>query len=492
MKLSDLLEYNNIVIQCHDNPDADALASGFALKSYFDAHNINSRFIYRGRNKISKSNLIIMIQELHIPVTYEPDFDEEPELLVLVDCQYGQRNVTTTPAKTVAVIDHHQVCTELPALSEVRSNIGSCSTILWNLIESEGLETDDDRNLSTALYYGLYTDTNRLSEISHPMDRDMQDDLTINKSVISLMSNSNFSLEEFEITGRALLNNKYYSENKLMMVQAEPCDPNILGIISDFTLETDKVDICVVFYESETEIKFSVRSCSREVHANELASYIAEDIGGGGGHLRKAGGTIIPDLIGISARELITCRIDEYFETFHVIYAENTTLDTRDMRRYEKKDQVLGYVKLSDMFEIGSEVELRTMEGDIDVIIAPDTHLMIGVEGEIYPITEEKLNRTYTASPFKYSHQYEYEPNIKNIKTGEKKLVMPYAKSCASKSKSVIMAKPLDHNVRLFTTWDKEKYYVGKPGDYIAVRPDDEHDIYIINKDVFPKLYKEI
>ena len=28
MKLRDLLVFNNITIQCHDNPDADAIASG--------------------------------------------------------------------------------------------------------------------------------------------------------------------------------------------------------------------------------------------------------------------------------------------------------------------------------------------------------------------------------------------------------------------------------------------------------------------------------
>ena len=34
MQLKDLLKYNDIVIQCHDNPDADALASGYALWWY--------------------------------------------------------------------------------------------------------------------------------------------------------------------------------------------------------------------------------------------------------------------------------------------------------------------------------------------------------------------------------------------------------------------------------------------------------------------------
>ena len=34
MRLSDLLKYDRIVIQCHNNPDPDALASGFAVWKY--------------------------------------------------------------------------------------------------------------------------------------------------------------------------------------------------------------------------------------------------------------------------------------------------------------------------------------------------------------------------------------------------------------------------------------------------------------------------
>ena len=34
MKLSDLLQFDNIIVQCQDNPDADALASGFGVYEY--------------------------------------------------------------------------------------------------------------------------------------------------------------------------------------------------------------------------------------------------------------------------------------------------------------------------------------------------------------------------------------------------------------------------------------------------------------------------
>ena len=174
MKLKQLLAFDDIVIQCHDNPDADALSSGYALYWYLTRMGKKPRFIYRGRNKLTKSNLLIMKEELKIPVHYEPDYDEEPELLVTVDCQYGQRNVTASAAKNIAVIDHHQTTVMLPPLSEVRSNIGSCATILWDMIREEGLQPEEDILLSTALYYGLFTDTNKLSEVSHPLDKDMR------------------------------------------------------------------------------------------------------------------------------------------------------------------------------------------------------------------------------------------------------------------------------------------------------------------------------
>ena len=37
LKLADLLNYDEIIIQCHDNPDADAIASGFGICAYLES-----------------------------------------------------------------------------------------------------------------------------------------------------------------------------------------------------------------------------------------------------------------------------------------------------------------------------------------------------------------------------------------------------------------------------------------------------------------------
>ena len=504
MKLSELLAYNDIVIQCHDNPDADALASGYALKWYFEQNGRNARFIYRGRNRIAKSNLMIMIEELEVPVSYEPEFYEEPELLVTVDCQYGQRNVTTTPAKNVAIIDHHQVTVELPDLAEVRSNIGSCSTVIWDLIRAEGLDVKENKLLSTALYYGLYTDTNKLSEMSHPLDRDMTDSLIINRSLITKMSNSNISLNELKITGKAIFDYEYDVKNRVLILKADKCDPNILGVISDFSMETAEVDVCLAYYVSAAEVKFSVRSCIREVHANELAAFLAEGIGGGGGHITKAGGTVRPEKLeqkGIlnngeevvnAVHEVFEKRMDEYFDKYEIIYAKDTILDQTGMLTYEKRPQECGYVKLTDLYPAGNVVNVRTLEGDVDVLIDEDKYLMIGIEGEIYPIKMEKLYASYEVTDRPFSKEFEYEPCVINTATMDKKMITSAAHVAVSTAQTKIHARPLTKYVKLFTAWDDEKYYTGTPGDYIAVRGDDVHDIYIIKGSLFDRLYKEV
>lgn len=68
MKLAELQGYDPVTIQCHDNPDADTLASGYALYRYFQDMGRKVRLIYCGRNKIQKSNLLLMLEHLQIPV----------------------------------------------------------------------------------------------------------------------------------------------------------------------------------------------------------------------------------------------------------------------------------------------------------------------------------------------------------------------------------------------------------------------------------------
>ena len=292
MKLRELLEFNQIIVQCHDNPDADAIASGYALYRYLKDHGKDVRLVYCGRNVIRKSNLVIMVKELEIPIEHIRNVEKEnpAELLVTVDCQYGEGNVTLYPAQTVSVIDHHRVNRKMPALSRIQSNLGSCSTLLWDMLVEEGVDVNADEKIATALYYGLFTDTGGLEVIYHEKDMQLRDNAKYDEALLTKLRNANISIEELETAGAALLRCDYNEQYRFAVVKAGPCDPNVLGLISDIVLEVDAVDVCVVFSMQPNGIKLSVRSCLEEVRANELAAKLCMGMGSGGGHYVKAGG----------------------------------------------------------------------------------------------------------------------------------------------------------------------------------------------------------
>ncbi len=508
MHLNELLPYATIAIQCHNNPDADALASGYGIYLYLKEHGKNVRLIYGGPSVIQKSNLVLLIEKCQIPIEYVKELDP-PDLLLTVDCQYGQGNVFPFSGKTVGVIDHHQVSApeNLPPLQEIHSNYGSCSTVVYQMLTAAGEQVNRNKNLATALYYGLYTDTNKLQEISHPMDKDMRDDLKPDRSSIVLFQNSNLSLDELRIAGNALANYDYHPEYHFAIVNAEPCDPNILGVISDMLIDVDVINTCVAHCALNGGTKFSVRSCIKETQADELAGFIADGIGSGGGHLLKAGGflngdkllsafeseddtPVLPDKQEIAHR-IFSERMTEYFRDEKIIDTDSFTPDIADMLLFRKKKIPVGYVRATDVFPAGTEIMIRMLEGDIEITVQEDVYIMIGVENEIYPIRRDVFLQNYETIDTPYQFGGEYSPTVRQTQTSESRQLVSYASACIAREQSFVCARELSVRTKLFTKWDKTKYMLGLPGDYLVAKKEDPNDFYIVKKEIFPKLYQQ-
>lgn len=490
------LKYKKICIQCHDNPDADALASGFALHHYYTNHGVETEFIYSGRNQITKPNLLMMIKELDIPVKHVTELPE-CDLLITADCQYGSGNVTKFDAPEIAMVDHHQCGLMQNENICIKSNLGSCATVVWSLFQKIGYDISDEINLSTALYYGLYNDTNQFEEIFHPLDKDMRDSLEKNDQLLFRLMNTNLSLNELNIASTALTKEKYDEKYRFSVIPAKQCDPNILGIISDFVIQVEEIDICVAYNPNPGGFKLSVRSCIKEVKANELAEYICKGVGNGGGHLTKAGGFVAAnsyteaypnkDFI-----EFLSERIQEYLNMYEVIYAKDYEMDKNTLKPYLKKAIPVGVAVATDFLREGVPVLVRTLEGDVDLVVEKDLYFMIGIEGEVYPIRKEKFEKTYRYVEKEPEFEMEYAPTVRNNIDGEVYRLMEHMRTCVAKGSSKIYAKPLEKNVKVFTAWDENKYYSGKVGDFIVMREDDEHDIYVVREDIFYKTYEEV
>ncbi len=504
MKLSDLLRFNPITIQCHDNPDADALAAAFGLYKYFESKGKIVRMVYSGRFEIQKANLSLMKNKLELPIEYIlPENKEKMEgLLITVDCQYGAGNVTRLEADYVAIIDHHQIEITNQPLSRIEPRLGSCATLVWSMLKEENYPLEEDMMLSTALYYGLYTDTNQLSELFHPLDLDMRDSLEYNKSLISQFRNSNLSLKELEIAGIAMIRYSYNDGHRFAVIKSKPCDPNILGLISDFLLQVDEIDVCLVYNETHDGYKLSVRSCIKEVNANELAAYLTNGIGNGGGHLEKAGGFISKKLYervhgATHSEAYFNTAMAAYFEEYPVVYAKEYQYDSRGASLYVHKKKNYGYVRVKDLPGIGRWSVIRTMEGELDIETADDLYLVLDAQGRVEFKTHKQMNAYYQCLEESFAvegnmAEKAYRPLMKGKNVENTYQLVDYARVCVPKKEKQIYVKKLQAGIKIFPVWDEERYQLGMPGDYLAAYKDDTSHIFIIPEELLNENYERV
>ena len=486
-RLSDLLGCNDIVIQCHNFPDADAISSGYAVHAFLKAHGRQARLVYSGSAEITKPNLIRMVESLSVPVEY---VREIPHIgtLVMVDCQYGESNAAKFGADKVIVIDHHEDMNH-GHRGIINNHLGSCSTLVWDLLNKEGFEFQKHPEVSTALYYGLYADTNGFEEIAHPLDKDMRDSLNFNRRIINTLRFNNMTITELSIAGVALTRYKITKQYSCAVFRADACDQNTLGFIGDLALQAEGVDICVVYNTLPDGYKLSVRSCTKEVMANEFAAFLA----GGGGHRQKAGGFISKATTGnLTIDSFIENRIQDYFDNCDIINADNHSLNIAAMDKYRKRKIPVGFVKSADVFAAGTPMLVRTLEGDAETEASDDVLLIVGIMGEVYPMQTDKFIKSYTMTDESFEPDFEYSPTVKNKITGDSVELAAYIKPCVTKGEIYIHAMAAAKNTKIFTVWNTEGYMYGKLGDYIAVRADDHNDVYIIRKDIFIKSYEQI
>ena len=509
--LKHLLNYDDIVIQAHHNPDADAIASGFALCRYLEKNGKKPRFVYAGEREISKPNMLIMLNKLGIQVSHVKNLNENgalPQLLITVDCFHGEGNVGSFAAEHVIVIDHHRLPKgkPVPEHSVIKEHYGSCAAVIYELFKEAGYDVNEDQNVATALYYGLYMDTVGLSEISEPMDRELRDTANYNQPLIRLLVNTNLTEEELSIIGKALSACKYYPHPDSSAISDDPslpkqqsaytvadnCDPNLLGIISDTLIQVDMVSDCVVCCPYHTGYKISVRTCTDSVKAPDLAAFITHGYGGGGGHDNKAGGCI--DYQSSLPKEImafIADRIRDFFTKPDVIFAGKDHPNFSGAEHFRKKDIVLGYIPTAELSPEGEDIHIRMLEGDITVTPDPDIYLMVGLIGEVYPIKRGKFEKKYAEceeAPDISAYYYPPSARIGQNKTG--KQLTDCLHGCKASGSSEILAVKMNNFTKLYSLWDQEHYMYGTIGDYMAHPAHDANDLYIIRGDIFALTYE--
>ena len=503
MLLEQLLPFESIAIQCHDDPDADAVASGFGLYCFFERYGKDVRLFYSGSKEIGKPNLKNLTGLLNIPLEYHPEPDFRPDLLITVDAQYGSGNIRKVDAGQVAVIDHHSLDGPPPALSDIRPDLGACSTLVWTLMREAGFDIDPD--LGAALRYGLFADTGAFAEVRHPLDRDLRDLGRINERIFRQLKNSNLSLSDLALAAAALKDLRYHPDGGLALLPAPACDPNLLGFISDLAIQTDTVAAAVAFTQLDPgRGRFSIRTDTREMTAVDLARDLTADgLGSGGGHVDKAGGSLnlsrLRDLWpGRVIQDYIRTRFAGHRQAYRLIDCSDNGswrgVDVSGFQVFEKLPTRLAFVPCADLpREKTVRLRLRMLEGDIGIEADEDTYLMIGLTGEVYPIKKDQFQSKYqpTGQPADLELSDSYPPVVVDPDSGLRLSLPELARACLVRGGARVIARRLSEGVKVFTIWDNDNYLRGKAGDWL-VRGAAPNDFYVVTEAIFPRLYKAI
>ncbi len=511
MTLEDLLQYKEIVIQCHDDPDADAIASGYALLKYLESKGKSPRLVYSGGRKVTKDNLLLMMEKLNIPLEHVRRADAEAELLITVDCRAGQRNVSALPYQTLAVIDHHELDMGevLPELCEVRTDCSACVTVIWAMLKKAGFPIED-RLLSTALYYGLYMDTQKFKG-TEKLDREMLDALRFDWDIILLLQSAALALYDLRTAGSAFMNLRYHPEYHFALAPVNTSEPYMLGIVSDMMMDVHELSVCVAYclLERDRCVKVSVRCCRRRDRADEVMHWLVRDMGNdGGGDRTKAAGRLPLALLEkncpdgnllYTAGELIFQRLTDYFRTplrrlspraeeYEPARAEEFCSEKAAL--YQKKTMLAGYVRSTDLFPEGTEILLRTPNGDIIQKAAPALYVLIDARHEVSYIPEEELRREYelTDEEFPIDEAWPWQPKAYHAGTKEALLLALCAKKCISRETPPIWAAPLNCRLEVLVWGD---WRLGEIGDWLVCQEDDHQNAYIIPKAAFEQSYEK-
>ena len=240
----------------------------------------------------------------------------------------------------------------------------------------------------------------------------------------------------------------------------------------------------------------------KTVRALEWMEYLLQGNGISKGDATVATGEISTAILNVycaqmqvgNCTELFMLRIQQYFTQCEVV-CNGRKVNQEEMKYYIKKQVPWAYVKTQDIAPAGEQIKIQTLENTTGVIVksSPKTYVMIGFRGEVYDIQVDKFQISYTPGSESldlFQSMLDFIPEVKRVETNEFVAIDELAHLCYPSKKVGIYARQLTSQTKVFAREKKEEYFVGRPGDYLAVREDDLGDVYIIKKEIFRETYE--
>jgi nanoRNase/pAp phosphatase (c-di-AMP/oligoRNAs hydrolase) len=283
-----------VLILTHDNPDPDGLASGKALSTLLrEAWDIPSQLIYSGL--VARAENHVMLDRL----TPEWECCEAlPDLrqysaVAQIDTQPGAgNNRLRIVHPNHIVIDHHypvRDATTTAPYADVRTNIGSTVTMLFQYLEAAGI--DPDPLLATAMYYGLKTDTRSLTRGESVADDVAFMNLTryLDQRELSRVEVAALSLEYFRAFSHGLHAARLFGQAVVAWLGSIE-QPDFAAEMADILIRLQGAQAALCMGQFRNTLHISLRTGGRDHDAGMIIQQVVTSPGSAGGHGTMAGG----------------------------------------------------------------------------------------------------------------------------------------------------------------------------------------------------------
>ena len=297
-----------VLILTHDNPDPDGLASGKALATLLrEAWDIPSRLVYSGL--VARAENHVMLNRL------TPEWEKAdtiPDLkqysaLAQIDTQPGAGNNRLDAIHPRHIVmDHHypvRDATTNVSYADVRTEIGSTVTIVFQYLEAAGIHPDP--LLATAMYYGLKTDTRSLSRGDSVADDVAFMKLTrhLDQQELAKVEVAALSLDYFRAFSHGLNATRLHGQaivSRLGSIE----QPDFAAEMADILirLQGAQAALCMGHYRDTLHI--SLRTGVLDQDAGLIIQQVVNSPGSAGGHGTMAGGQV--PLAGIDIDTLLS------------------------------------------------------------------------------------------------------------------------------------------------------------------------------------------
>lgn len=282
-----------LAVFAHNNPDPDAIASACGLVRIADSVGVPAEACYSGEISHQENRALVNLLNLDLTAVDPDAFDpDEYGAIALVDhCQPGVNDSLPEETAVKIVVDHHpprMPIDETDRYVDIRPEIGSTSTIITEYFHRLGLVPD--QQLSTALLYGIQTDTKgftrevseadfeaaaTLSTTASEADLERIESPSVTSSVVETLATA---IQRRDVRGSALAT-----------CVGEITDRDALAQAADDLLDMEGISTVLVYGYTDEMIYVSGRTRGTAVDLGETLREALDRIGSAGGHANMAG-----------------------------------------------------------------------------------------------------------------------------------------------------------------------------------------------------------